>query len=222
MTDRTFIPARLLQYVRDTSLRESDVLRRLREETATLPAGDALRIPPEEGQLLALLIRLSGARKALEVGTFTGYGTLWMASALPADGKILTCDLAAKWPGIGAPHWARAGLEDRIEQHLGDAREYLEQLLATGHRETFDFVFIDADKSNYRNYYRLSFELLRPGGLIVVDNTLLFGRVLDPAESDPETAEVSRLNAELRADDRIDLSLLPVADGVTLVRKKTG
>jgi O-methyltransferase len=212
----------LLSYVREVSLRDDDVLRDLRELTAQLPMGRAMQVMAEEGQFLAFLIGLIGAREVLEIGTFTGYSTLCMARGLPPDGRLVTCDISEKWPGIARDYWSRAGVADRISVRIGEATETLEKLLAESGTDSFDFVFIDADKANYRRYYELSLELLRPGGLIAVDNTLFFGRVIDPAAKDPDTVAIRELNLFLRDDDRVEISLLPMADGITLVRKKTG
>ncbi|MGW2545056.1 O-methyltransferase [Kitasatospora sp. NPDC001574] len=210
----------LLDYIRGTSLRDDELLAGLRAETAALPAGEAMQVMAEEGQLLALLVALTGARSILEIGTFTGYSTLCMARALPPGGELVTCDLTERWPAIGAGYWERAGVADRIELRIGDAVETLAKLTAERGPESFDLVFIDADKANYPRYYEGSFALLRPGGLLVVDNTLFFGRVADPAAQDPDTAGVRELNAALYADERVDISLLTVADGITLVRKR--
>lgn len=212
----------LLSYVREVSLRDDDVLRDLRELTAQLPMGRAMQVMAEEGQFLAFLIGLIDAREVLEIGTFTGYSTLCMARGLPPDGRLVTCDISEKWPGIARDYWSRAGVADRISVRIGEATETLEKLLAESGTDSFDFVFIDADKANYRRYYELSLELLRPGGLIAVDNTLFFGRVIDPAAKDPDTVAIRELNLFLRDDDRVEISLLPMADGITLVRKKTG
>ncbi|MFD5919587.1 O-methyltransferase [Kitasatospora sp. NPDC058201] len=210
----------LLDYIRGTSLRDDELLAGLRAETAALPAGEAMQVMAEEGQLLALLVALTGARSILEIGTFTGYSTLCMARALPPGGELVTCDLTERWPAIGAGYWEQAEVADRIELRIGDAVETLAKLTAERGPESFDLVFIDADKANYPRYYEGSFALLRPGGLLVVDNTLFFGRVADPAAQDPDTAGVRELNAALYADERVDISLLTVADGITLVRKR--
>ncbi|WP_078662228.1 O-methyltransferase [Streptomyces sp. NRRL F-2305] len=157
----------LLAYVRDVSLRDDEVLSGLREETAQLPGGSTMQVMAEEGQLLALLVRLTGARSVLEIGTFTGYSTLCMARALPADGRIVTCDIADRWPEIGAAYWKRDGVEDRIESRTGDAMDILGELLTERGSGAFDLVFIDADKINYRAYYEKSLTLTRSGGLLV-------------------------------------------------------
>lgn len=212
----------LLAYVRDVSLRDDEILAGLRAETALLPAGRALQVLAEEGQLLALLVGLTGARTVLEIGTFTGYSTLCMARALPAGGRLITCDITSKWPDIGLAYWQRAGVADRIDVRIGDAAATLAELISGPGPGSVDFVFIDADKAAYRRYYEDALVLVRPGGLIVVDNTLFFGRVIDPAAQDPDTAAIRDLNLALRDDDRVDICLLAMADGITLARKRGG
>ncbi|WP_370146934.1 O-methyltransferase [Streptacidiphilus sp. EB129] len=210
----------LLRYVREVSLRDDPLLAELRRETGELPAGEAMQVMAEEGQLLALLIGLTGAHSVLEIGTYTGYSALCMARALPDGGELVTCDLSDRWPAVGADYWKRAGVADRIELRVGAALETLAALLAERGPDCFDLAFIDADKANYPAYYERCLALVRPGGLIVVDNTLFFGRVVDPAARDRDTAAVRKLNALLRDDDRVDISLLVMADGITLARKK--
>lgn len=209
----------LLSYVRDVSLRDDDILRELREETALLPGGAALQVMAEEGQLLGLLVGLVGARAVLEIGTFTGYSTLCAARALPADGTVVTCDISDRWPDVGVPYWKRAGVDDRIDLRIGDAVDTLDGLLAERGPGAFDLVFIDADKVNYPTYYEKSLALTRSGGLIVIDNTLFFGRVADPEFDDADTVAIRELNAALADDARVDMSLLVMADGITLARK---
>ncbi|WP_172382021.1 class I SAM-dependent methyltransferase [Streptomyces sp. MNP-20] len=210
----------LLSYVRDVSLRDDDILRELREETALLPGGAALQVMAEEGQLLGLLVGLVGARAVLEIGTFTGYSTLCAARALPAGGTVVTCDISDRWPDVGIPYWKRAGVDDRIDLRVGDAVDTLDGLLAERGPGAFDLVFIDADKVNYRTYYEKSLALTRSGGLIVIDNTLFFGRVADPEFDDADTVAIRELNAALADDTRVDMSLLVMADGITLARKR--
>ncbi|WP_103502993.1 class I SAM-dependent methyltransferase [Streptomyces sp. SM14] len=216
-TDSTDI---LLAYVRDVSLRDDEILRGLREETARLPGGASMQVMAEEGQLLALLVRLTGARSVLELGTFTGYSALCMARALPAGGTVVTCDVTDRWPEVGAAFWRRDGLDDRIELRVGDATDTLDELLAERGAGAFDLVFVDADKTNYRTYYEKSLDLTRSGGLLVIDNTLYFGRVADPEFDDADTVAVRELNSALATDERVDISMLPMADGITLVRKR--
>jgi O-methyltransferase len=208
----------LLDYVRAVSLREDDILRELRAETADLPMGMAMQVLAEEGQFLALLVALTGARRVVEVGTFTGYSTLCMARALPADGRIVTLDISPKWPMIAEPYWRRAGVADRIEVRIGAAQESLAAL--ADESGVVDLVFIDADKAGYHDYYETALELLRPGGLVVLDNTGWNGRVIDPDANDVDTVAVRALNIALRDDQRVDLVMLPFADGITLARKR--
>ncbi|AZK97917.1 MULTISPECIES: class I SAM-dependent methyltransferase [Streptomyces] len=210
----------LLAYVRDVSLRDDELLRELRETTAELPAGASMQVMAEEGQLLALLVGLTNATAVLEIGTFTGYSTLCMARALPADGLLVSCDIDDRWPAVGADFWKRAGVDSLIDLRIGEAAGVLDTLLAERGPGSFDLVFIDADKAGYVGYYEASLALVRSGGLIVVDNTLCFGRVADPAATDPETAAVRALNEVLHGDPRVDLSLLVMADGITLARKR--
>jgi O-methyltransferase len=209
----------LLSYVRDVSLREDTILRELREETGGLPGGHAMQVMAEEGQLLALLTALTGARTVVEVGTYTGYSALCLARALPADGRLITCDITARWAALGLPYWRRAGVADRITLRVGDARETLAQLLAENGPDSADMIFLDADKAGYPEYFELALPLVRPGGLIIVDNTLLNGRVIDPLAQDADTRAVREFNTTLKGDDRVEISLLVMADGITLVRK---
>lgn len=206
-------------YLLAQGVRESDAARRLREETARLPMA-MMQISPEQGAFMQLLVRLIGARRTLEVGTFTGYSALVVAEALPADGKVVACDVSEEWTAIGRRYWAEAGVASRIDLRLRPALETLDGLLAGGAQGSFDFAFIDADKANYDGYYERSLALLRQGGLIGVDNTLWNGAVIDPARNDADTAAIRALNAKLRADARVDMVLLPVGDGLTLARKR--
>ncbi|MET8689253.1 class I SAM-dependent methyltransferase [Streptomyces sp. NPDC004732] len=209
----------LLSYVRDVSLRDDATLLELRTETAQLPGGVAMQVMAEEGQLLALLVRLTGARAVLEVGTFTGYSALCMARALPAGGTLVTCDITDRWAAVGAEFWRRDGVGERIELRVGEAVDTLDGLLAERGPGSFDLAFIDADKSSYLAYYEKTLALVRSGGLIVIDNTLFLGRVADPEADDADTLAIRELNAVLARDERVDLSLLTMADGITLARK---
>jgi predicted O-methyltransferase YrrM len=209
----------LYRYLLDVSLREPEILARLREETLRLPEA-SMQISPEQGQFMALLIRLIGARLVLEIGVFTGYSSLVMAQALPGDGRIIACDISHEWTRIARRYWAEAGVADRIELRLGPALDSLGALDRAGWNSRFDLAFIDADKERYAEYYERALALLRPGGLIAIDNTLWNGRVADPTLSDPDTVAIGRLNRLLRNDDRVDLSLVPIGDGLTLARKR--
>lgn len=220
MSNKTLpLTAALYEYLLSVSLREPGVLERLREETARDPMARMLSAP-EQGQFMALLVRLSGARKCLEIGVYTGYSTLWVAQALPADGRVIACDTSEQWTAIARRYWEEAGVADRIRLHLAPALEILDGLLEAGEAGSFDFAFIDADKGNYRDYYERSLKLLRPGGLIVIDNTLWSGDVADPQKQDADTVAIRLLNEFIHQDSRVEMSLLPVADGLTLVLKK--
>ncbi|PWJ05412.1 SAM-dependent methyltransferase [Streptomyces sp. NWU49] len=221
MAEQLVVSDTLHAYLREVSLREDEVLSELREFTAQLPAGAAMQVSAEEGQLLALLVRLTGAVNVLEIGTFTGYSTLCMARALPPEGRLTTCDITDRWPDIAARYWRKAAVDDRIELRIGDARETLDALRLERGAGHFDLVFIDADKSGYLGYYEKSLDLLRPGGLVVVDNTLFFGRVVDPGAQDADTVAIREFNRFLHGDERVDVSMLSMADGITLARKRT-
>jgi caffeoyl-CoA O-methyltransferase len=208
----------LYEYILSVSLREPEVLARLRAETLQQPMSMMLSAP-EQGQFLALLAQLIGARKCLEIGVYTGYSTLWVALALPHDGSVLACDVSEKWTAIARRYWEEAGVAERIDLQLAPALETLDRLLAADQAGSFDFVFIDADKENYPYYYERTLQLLRPGGLMVIDNTLWSGAVADTGRQDPETCAIRALNDLVHADDRVQMSLLPVADGLTLARK---
>jgi caffeoyl-CoA O-methyltransferase len=209
----------LYRYLLDASLREPDVLRRLREETAQMEEG-GMQIGPEQGQFLALLLKLIGARRVLEIGTFTGYSALWMALALPDDGQLIACDVSAAYTSVGRRYWQEAGMAHKIDLRLAPAGETLEALLADGQAGTFDLAFIDADKEGYDGYYEQCLQLVRPGGLLAIDNVLWGGAVADPEVADEATVALRALNTKLHADERVDLSLLPIGDGLTLARKR--
>ncbi|MCC7256870.1 MAG: class I SAM-dependent methyltransferase [Gammaproteobacteria bacterium] len=209
----------LYRYLLATGVRESDVARRLREATATLPMA-RMQISPEQGAFMQLLVRLIGARRTLEVGTFTGYSALVVAETLPPDGTILACDVSAEWTAIGRPYWEQAGVAARIDLRLAPALDTLDAVLAQGGAHRFDFAFIDADKANYDGYYERALSLLRTGGLIAIDNTLWGGAVIDTARQDPDTAAIRALNLKLRHDPRVDMVLVPIGDGLMLARKR--
>ena len=219
MSNRTLsIDDRLYDYLLSVSLRETVLLRQLREETAAIEYA-GMQIAPEQGQFMAMLVRLLAARRALEVGTFTGYSSICIAGALPDDGLLVCCDDSAEWTAVAKKYWHRAGLDDRIDLKLGDASQSLQALLEQGLAGTFDFIFIDADKQNYPQYYELCLQLLQKEGLIAVDNTLWSGGVADPGNMEPGTRAIRRFNEMLKQDQRIDISLVPIGDGLTLVRK---
>jgi caffeoyl-CoA O-methyltransferase len=220
MSSRTLaLTDELYAYLLVQGVRESDAARRLREETARMPMA-RMQISPEQGALMQMLVRLLGARRTLEAGTFTGYSALVVAEALPADGRVVACDVSAEWTAIGRRYWAEAGVADRIDLRLKPAIETIDELLAGGAAGSFDFTFIDADKSNYDGYYERSLMLLRPGGLIAIDNTLWSGAVVDAARKDEDTRAIRAINLKVRQDSRVDMVMLPVGDGLTLARKK--
>jgi caffeoyl-CoA O-methyltransferase len=210
---------RSYRYLVDNSVRESEVARRLREETQKLPESQ-MQIGPDQGQFMYLLVQLIRARKALEVGVFTGYSSLMVATGLPDDGRLIACDVSEEYTSVARRYWREAGVEQKIDLRLRPALETLDDLLAKGGAGTFDFAFIDADKSNYANYYERILRLIRTGGLIAIDNTIWSGRVADPNESDADTVAIRNLNAKLHTDKRITLSMLTVGDGLTLAMKR--
>ena len=209
----------LYDYLLKVSLREPPLLARLREETEALPLA-VMQISPEQGQFMALLVELIGARRTLEVGTFTGYSALCVARALPADGRIVACDVSAEYTDIARRYWAEAGIAGKIDLRLAPALDTLDALLDDGQAGTFDFAFIDADKENYNGYYERCLALLRKGGLAAVDNVLWNGAVVDPVKQDPDTKTIRSLNLQLHKDERVSLSLVPIGDGLTLARKR--
>ncbi|MGB5962714.1 MAG: class I SAM-dependent methyltransferase [Coleofasciculaceae cyanobacterium] len=208
----------LYNYFLSVSLREADILRQLREETAHLPNA-IMQIAPEQGQFMALLIKLLGAKKTLEIGVFTGYSSLCVALALPIDGKIVACDVSEEYTTMARRYWQAAGVAEKIDLHIAPALDTLDQLLAEGQGETFDFAFIDADKGNYDGYYERSLQLVRTGGLIAIDNVLWSGRVADSQTKESSTKKLRALNEKLHKDQRITLSMVPIADGLTLAFK---
>jgi caffeoyl-CoA O-methyltransferase len=209
----------LYRYLLEVSLREPPVLQQLRADTAGLPEAN-MQIGPEQGQLMALLVQLLGARRVIEIGVFTGYSALAVALALPPDGRLLACDIEPAWTTRAQAVWQAAGVADKIELRLAPALTTLDALLAEGQAGSFDFAFIDADKENYVAYYERLLPLLRPGGLIAVDNVLWDGRVADPTNQEPDTVAIRAFNQHLHTDSRISLSLVPIGDGLTLALKR--
>jgi len=209
----------LYEYLLDASLREPDVLRRLREETDTMPRA-GMQISPDQGQFMALLVELMGAKRIIEVGTFTGYSALCMALALPRDGRLVACDVSEEWTAIARRYWREAGVADKIELKLAPALQTLDGLIAIGQDGTFDVAFIDAHKPEYQQYFERILRLLRPGGLAMIDNVLWSGRMLDRARQDEETRAIAEFNRRMRTDDRVAISMVPIGDGLTLARKK--
>ena len=219
MSNRTLsIDDRVYDYLLSVSLKESDLLAQLRKETAGIEFSE-MQIAPEQGQFMAMLVKLMGARRALEIGTFTGYSSVVIATALPEDGELVCCDDSEEWTSMARKYWQQAGLEDRINFKLGDASKTLQAMIDEGQEGTFDFIFIDADKQNYPLYYELSLKLLRAGGLIAVDNTLWSGDVADPGNDEPGTRAIRRFNEMLKQDERVEISLVTIGDGLTLVYK---
>ena len=219
MGARSLLPDEIERYVGETIAKETPLQKRLRAETAKLPMA-GMQIGADQGALLALLVRLIRARRTIEVGTFTGYSALSVAQALPKDGKVVACDVSEEWTAIAGRYWREAGLADRIELRLGPAAETLKGLLEIDGAGSFDFAFIDADKPGYDTYYELCLQLVRPNGLIAVDNVLWSGAVVDPKRRDADTAALRALNLKIRDDDRVDSALLTVGDGLTLARKR--
>jgi predicted O-methyltransferase YrrM len=218
MQRRSLLPEAVEQYVVDM-VHETTVMRELRAETATLPRG-GMQIGADQGAFMAILVRLIGAHRCLEIGTFTGYSALVVAGALPSDGRLLACDVSEEWTSIARRYWAKAGLADRIELRLGPARDTLASLVAAGVRGSFDFAFIDADKTGYDAYYEACLTLVRTGGLILLDNALQDGAIVDPADHKADTEAIRAINEKVRDDRRVDAALLTIGDGVLLARKR--
>ncbi len=214
-----FLSDALYEYLIDNSVREPAVLAELRAETSSLEHSE-MQIAPEQGQFMRLLVRLLNARRTLEIGVFTGYSSLSVALALPPDGSVVACDVSEEWTRIARRFWQKAGVEGKIDLRLGPALDTLDALLSDGQEESFDFAFIDADKEEYDGYYERSLKLVRSGGLIVLDNVFRGGRVADSAVTKASVQAIRDLNAKLHEDDRIHISMLPLADGVTLALKK--
>ena len=218
MAHRSLLPQAVDDYLRTVVARESPLQQRLRDETAKLPMG-GMQIGADQGVFLAFLVRLIGARNAIEIGTFTGYSALSVASALAPGGRLVCCDVSEEWTAIARRYWAEAGVADRIELHLRPAQETLAELLRKHGPGSFDFAFIDADKTGYDAYYEACLELLRPGGLIAIDNVLWSGTVADPADQKPDTVALRALTVKIRDDRRVDASLVSLGDGVLLARR---
>jgi len=207
----------LNDYLVRTGVREHPVLAELRRSTAEMPNAN-MQIAPEEGALLAMLVRVLPARRILEVGTFTGYSSTAMALAQPPDGRVVCCDVSVEFTDVARRAWADAGVADRISLRLAPALETLDALLAAGEVGSYDLAFIDADKPNYDAYYERALQLVRPGGLVAIDNVLWSGRVADPSDHDESTEVIRALNAKIAVDERVDVAMVPIADGLTLAR----
>jgi len=210
----------LYKYLQATSLDEHPVLKALRHHTSSMKLAN-MQISPVQGQFMQLLIRLIGAKNVLELGTFTGYSALAMALALPNNGKVITCDINTEWTDHAHPFWQQAQQENKIDLRIAPALESLEQLIADGYPNSFDFIFIDADKTNYSNYYEFALQLISPRGLIVIDNVLWGGKVIDPAATDGQTRGILKLNKTIKSDPRVYSSLIPLDDGLFLIQPRT-
>ncbi|MEE8118101.1 MAG: class I SAM-dependent methyltransferase [Gammaproteobacteria bacterium] len=220
MSNRTIqVDDGLYQYILDVSLRELPLQKELREETASDPMAN-MQISPEQGQFMAMLVKLMGARNCIEVGVFTGYSSLAVAMAIPDDGRIVACDVSEEWTKTARRYWQRAGVEHKIDLHIAAAEQTLTNLVSGGGSGNYDFAFIDADKTGYARYVELCHDLLRSGGIIAIDNTLWGGSVIDESAQDDDTRAIRLLNEALHNDERFDISLLPLADGLTLLRKR--
>jgi len=213
------LPDDLHQYLLTVGVREPDLLLRLRDETAKLPMAQ-MQIAPEQGALMGLLAELIGARRYLEIGTFTGYSSLAVALHLPEDGTVTCCDVSAEWTDVARRYWRAAGVEDRVELRLGAALETLAALRAEGREGWYDFAFVDADKENYSGYYEGVLALVRPGGLLAFDNVFQAGRVVDHHETGSSVEAIRALNRTLATDKRVTVAMVPIADGLTLARKR--
>lgn len=209
----------LLAYIRNVGLREDADLRSLREETAAHPRAQ-MQISPEQGQFMALLVELVGARKVIEVGTFTGYSAMWMSKAMGVNGRVVCLDVSEEFTSIARRHWAKAGIVDRIDLRLAPAADSMKAMIDAGESGQYDFVFIDADKTGYDSYYESALALLRPGGLIAIDNVLWSGAVADAADQSADTKALRALNEKISKDARVTVSLVPIGDGLTLARKR--
>ena len=210
----------LYPYFQTVAYDEPEILAELREATAATGASAAMQISPEQGAFMAMLVRISGARRIFEVGTFTGYSTLAMALALPPEGRIVACDVSAEWTAIGRAHWQKANVIERIQLRLRPGLEAIDAMLKAGEAGWYDMAFIDADKPNYDGYYEGALRLLKPGGFMLIDNVLWGGEVANPEKSDADTEALRALNAKIRIDDRVDLAMIPIGDGITMARKR--
>ena len=213
------VSEQLYDYITGVTVKDHPALAALRAETQKLPSG-GMQIAPEQGQFMQLLVHLIQAKRYLEVGCFTGYSSLVMAMALPNDGSVTTCDVSEEWTNVAKQHWQAAGVSEKIDLKLGPASESLQQMLSEGRANSFDIAFIDADKGNYPTYYELCYELVRPGGLILIDNTLWGGRVANPAVNDEDTKGIRQVNLRAFEDDRVDSCLLPLSDGLHVCHKR--
>jgi predicted O-methyltransferase YrrM len=218
-TRTTFIAGDVYQYLLDVSSREPAVLARLRDVTASRPEAE-MQISPEQGQFMALLVRLIGARRCIEIGTYTGYSALAVALALPPDGKLIATDPSEAWTSIGRPFWREAGVESRIELRVQPGLKTLDELIAAGGRGAYDFAFVDADKPNYINYYEKLLELMRVGGLMAIDNTLAVSGVPIIHQESPSALGLRAFNEHVHRDERVEISMLPIGEGLTLLRKR--
>lgn len=214
LTDR-----KVIDYILKTSVREPEVLGRLREETAAHPES-RFQIPPEQGQLFRLLIRLGGARRVIEIGVFTGYSSLAMAMALPPDGRIVACDISEEYTSTARRYWSEAGVAGKIDLRIAPAKQTLDGMIAAGENGSYDLAFIDADKTGYPGYYEQCLKLIRPGGVIALDNMLSRGRVLEESSEERDVASLHRMNEFIHDDERVDALLLPIGDGLTLAVKR--
>jgi caffeoyl-CoA O-methyltransferase len=212
-----FLPKKISRYIAEHAVREPEILRELRAATSSLPNA-GMQIGADQGQFMALLVQAMGARNCLEIGTFTGYSALAVALAMPENGRIVCCDISEEWTAIGRPFWEKAGMDRKIDLRIGPALRTLDELKKE--TQSFDFVFIDADKTNYANYYEACLPMLRPGGILAVDNTLWSGWVADRGHHDDDTVALRKFNDKLHTDDRVEIALLPLGDGVTLALKK--
>ena len=209
----------LSAYLLEVSLRDSELLARLREETSGMPMA-GMQISAEQGQFMQLLVKALGIRRAIEIGVYTGYSSLCVALAMPDDGRIIACDIDEEWTSVARRYWGEAGVAHKIELRLAPAVETLDIMLENELNDSFDFAFIDADKTNYKNYYERALALVRPGGLIAIDNTLWNGAVVDETNQTDDTRAIREFNALVHADERVDISLLPIGDGLTLALKR--